>query len=68
MRTPWPADDRDRRGVARSADGRSWFVLEGGPVGRIGEPHAIVVGDQLRFYLQPEDAVDWILWEGVPRE
>ena len=64
----WQGDTAESAHLLWSPDGRSWFVLEGGPVERIGEPHAIVVGDQLRFYLQPDDAVDWVLWEAVPRE
>ncbi len=64
----WQGDTAESAHLLWSPDGRSWFVLEGGPVGRIGEPHAIVHGDRLRFYLQPDDAEAWILWEGVPRE
>ena len=62
----WQGDTAESAHLLWSPDGRSWFVLEGGPVGRIGEPRAIVVGDRLRFYLQPDDAVDWVLWEAVP--
>jgi len=64
----WQGDTAESAHLLWSPDGRSWFVLEGGPVGRMGEPRALVVGDRLRFYLQPDDAVDWVIWEGVPRE
>jgi hypothetical protein len=64
----WQGDTAESAHLLWSSDGRSWFVLEGGPVGRIAEPHAIVIGDRLRFYLQPEDAEEWVMWEGVPRD
>lgn len=64
----WQGDTAESAHLLWSPDGRSWFVLEGGPVGRIAQPHAIVVGDRLRFYLQPDDAEAWVMWEGVPRE
>lgn len=64
----WLGDTADSAHLLWSPDGRSWFVLEGGPVGRVGEPRAIVVGNQLRFYVRPDDAEGWVLWEGVPRD
>lgn len=40
----WQGDTAESAHLLWSPDGRSWFVIEGGPVGRIGEPQAIVVG------------------------
>lgn len=64
----WQGDTAESAHVLWSPDGRSWFVLEGGPVGRIAQPHALVIGDRPRFYLQPDDAEAWVMWEGVPGE
>lgn len=64
----WQGDTADSAHLLWSPDGRSWFVLEGGPVGRVAQPRAIVVGGRLQIYLQPEDADGWVLWVGVPRE
>lgn len=62
----WQGDTAESPHLLWSPDGRSWFGLEGGPIGRVALPRLIVEGNHLRLYLQPDDADGWEMWEALP--